>query len=155
VGELTFGELVYEAGGAQEHFLSYSAADDGLAGYLRLSLPGTGSPDTGLDDLRGAALVREVHVYGESLVIGAEANGAAQHAGLGRRLMAEAEGRAAAQGFRRVAVIAALGTRRYYERLGYRLGETYMVKDLPVGLPGEEGRSPVFGGMGSPGPNSA
>ena len=139
VGELTFGELVYEAGGAQEHFLSYSAADDGLAGYLRLSLPGVGSPDTGLDDLRGAALVREVHVYGESLVIGAEANGAAQHAGLGRRLMAEAEMRAASQGLGRMAVIAALGTRRYYERLGYRLGETYMLKDLSRGSSAEGG----------------
>jgi histone acetyltransferase (RNA polymerase elongator complex component) len=27
-------------------------------------------------------------------------------------------------------VIAALGTRNYYARLGYRLGETYMLKDL-------------------------
>jgi predicted N-acetyltransferase YhbS len=53
--------------------------------------------------------------------------------------MAEAEGRAAAQGWRRMAVIAALGTRRYYERLGYRLGETYMLKDLPSGSKDEAG----------------
>jgi elongator complex protein 3 len=139
VDELTFVDLVYEAGGAQEHFLSCASPDDGLAGYLRLSLPGVRSPSTGLDDLEGAALVREVHVYGESLILGAEANGAAQHAGLGRRLMAEAEGRAAAQGWRRMAVIAALGTRRYYERLGYRLGETYMLKDLPSGSKDEAG----------------
>lgn len=144
-GELAFDDLVYEAGGTLEHFLSYSDADDGLAGYLRLSLPSAGSPDTGIEDLQGAALVREVHVYGESLTIGAESNGAAQHAGLGRRLMAEAEVRAAEQGFRRVAVIAALGTRRYYERLGYRLGGTYMVKDLHVGSPGEGGLSPESG----------
>jgi elongator complex protein 3 len=58
--------------------------------------------------------------------------------------MAEAEARAAARGLRRVAVIAALGTRGYYERLGYRLGETYMVKDLPMGSPGVGGRSPGY-----------
>jgi elongator complex protein 3 len=142
VNELVLDDLVYQAGGGQEHFLSYTTGDDGLAGYLRLSLPGADSPDTGLSDLQGAALVREVHVYGESLVIGAEASGAAQHAGLGRRLMAAAEGLAAAHGFQRIAVIAALGTRRYYERLGYRLGGTYMLKDLRSGPAGAAGHQP-------------
>ena len=33
-------------------------------------------------------------------------------------------------GFRRMAVIAALGTRDYYARLGYQQGESYMVKEL-------------------------
>ena len=41
------------------------------------------SPQTGLSDLDGAALIREVHVYGQSLAVGAEKEGAAQHAGLG------------------------------------------------------------------------
>jgi elongator complex protein 3 len=42
--------------------------------------------------------------------------------------LAEAEARRA--GFRRIAVIAALGTLDYYRRLGYTLGESYMVKEL-------------------------
>jgi histone acetyltransferase (RNA polymerase elongator complex component) len=29
-----------------------------------------------------------------------------------------------------MAVISALGTRGYYRKLGYRLGETYMLKEL-------------------------
>ncbi len=121
---------VYPAGGAEEHFLSFVTPEDRLAGYLRLSLPEPESPETGLADLQGAALVREVHVYGPSLPVGQEQAGAAQHAGLGTRLMRHAETLARERGYRRMAVIAALGTRDYYQRLGYRLGETYMLKEL-------------------------
>jgi histone acetyltransferase (RNA polymerase elongator complex component) len=46
--------------------------------------------------------------------------------------MAFAERLAQERGYGRLAVIAALGTRPYYERLGYALGETYMVKALQV-----------------------
>jgi elongator complex protein 3 len=130
LGELRLEDLVYSAGAADEHFLSFVTPDDGLAAYLRLSLPGTDSPTLGLDDLHSAALVRELHVYGESLALGVEEAHAAQHVGLGRRLMMEAEAAAARAGYPRLAVIAALGTRNYYARLGYRLGETYMLKDM-------------------------
>ena len=127
---LHLDDLAYVAGAGVEHFLSYVTREDRLAGYLRLSLPGPQSPDTGIADLQAAAVVREVHIYGESLALGAEPDGAAQHTGLGRSLMAEAERLAAEAGFRRLAVIAALGTRGYYARLGYRLGESYMLKEL-------------------------
>ncbi len=128
---LRLQDLSYEARGAREHFLSLVTPEDYLAGYLRLSLPGPDSPDTGLADLQGAALVRELHVYGQSLPVGDSAPGAAQHAGLGARLLVEAERLAAAGGYRRLAVIAALGTRGYYRRFGYQLGESYMLKPLP------------------------
>lgn len=123
-------DLAYVAGGAEEHFLSVDTPSDKLAGYLRLSLPGAQSPATGLPDLDGAALVREVHVYGQSLRVGSEVEGAAQHMGLGSSLMGRAESIARREGYQRLAVIAALGTRGYYRKLGYRLGETYMLKDL-------------------------
>jgi elongator complex protein 3 len=45
-------------------------------------------------------------------------------------LMAAAEALAAAHAYRRVAVIAALGTRGYYRKLGYELGESYLIKTL-------------------------
>ena len=127
---LRFNDLVYDTGGGEEHFLSFNTAEDRLAGFLRLSLPGSGSPRLGLPDLEEAALVREVHVYGQSLEVGEEADGAAQHSGLGMQLMAAAEDLAASHGYRRLAVIAALGTRGYYRRLGYELGQTYMFKPL-------------------------
>ncbi|MGB2897319.1 MAG: tRNA uridine(34) 5-carboxymethylaminomethyl modification radical SAM/GNAT enzyme Elp3 [Anaerolineales bacterium] len=127
---LDFSQLTYQAGSAQEHFLSFSTPGDELAGYLRLSLPGHKSPDSGLDDLEGAAIIREVHVYGQSLEVGTTMDGAAQHAGLGSDLMKEAEAIAVKAGYQRMAVIAALGTRGYYQKLGYALGETYMLKEL-------------------------
>ena len=56
--------------------------------------------------------------------------GAAQHIGLGTNLLAKAEQIARQKGFRRLAVIAAIGTRRYYASRGFSIGELYMVKDI-------------------------
>jgi elongator complex protein 3 len=62
--------------------------------------------------------------------LGTTKKGAAQHAGLGSDLMKEAEAIAVQAGYQQVAVIAALGTRGYYRKLGYTLGETYMLKEV-------------------------
>ncbi|PWH13892.1 MAG: tRNA uridine(34) 5-carboxymethylaminomethyl modification radical SAM/GNAT enzyme Elp3 [Anaerolineae bacterium] len=127
---LRLDDLVYSAAHAEEHFLSFVTPDDRIAGFLRLSLPNTNSPDVGMRDLQGAALIREVHVYGQSLPVGAEGNGAAQHIGLGTRLLQHAEQIARAHGFQRIAVIAAVGTRQYYLERGFSRGELYLVKEL-------------------------
>jgi elongator complex protein 3 len=127
---LNFDDLCYETTFAEEHFLSFNTPKDGLAGFLRLSLPGADSPNTGQTDLDGAAIIREVHVYGQSVEVGEEKAGAAQHIGLGTQLIAEAEAVARAKGFTRMAVIAAVGTRDYYRGRGFALGRRYMVKDL-------------------------
>jgi elongator complex protein 3 len=115
---------------SEENFLSFRTPKDRLAGYLRLSLPNAETPDLGLADLEGAAIIREVHIYGQSLTIGEEQEGAAQHAGLGLQLMEDAEVIAQRRGYNKIVVISALGTRGYYRRLGYELGKLYMVKDL-------------------------
>ena len=129
-GELQFEDLSYQAGGAQEHFLAFNTPKDRLAGFLRLSLPGPKSPATGLDDLEEAAIIREVHVYGQSLEVGEAKDGAAQHIGLGTRLIEEAEGIARDKGYKRLAVISAVGTRQYYAERGFQRGQYYMVKEL-------------------------
>ena len=128
--ELDLQDRIYHPAFAEEHFLTFVTPDDRLAGYLRLSLPAADAPDTGLEDLAGAALVREVHVYGQSLPVGSGQEGAAQHSGLGTRLLAEAEKLAWQSGFRRLAVISAIGTREYYRARGYVGGTLYMVKNL-------------------------
>jgi elongator complex protein 3 len=128
--KLRLDDLVYQAGTAEEHFISYVTPDDKLAGFVRLSLPGKDSPQTGISDLDGPALIREVHVYGQSLPVGAEKQGAAQHAGLGTRLLEEAEHIALTNGFKRMAVISAVGTRGYYLRRGFERGELYLTKTI-------------------------
>jgi elongator complex protein 3 len=128
--ELHLEDQIYSAGAAEEHFLSYVTPDDRIAGFLRLSLPGPESPDTGIADLKDSAIIREVHVYGQSLPVGVEAKGAAQHIGLGALLIDKAEEIAQTQGFHRLTVISAVGTRRYYQRHGFRNGDLYMFKNL-------------------------
>ncbi len=122
------GEL--EGAAAEEHFISFVTSDDRVAGFLRLSLPTENAPETGIADLDGAAIIREVHVYGQSLEVGAEKHGSAQHAGLGTRLLEEAEQVALKGGFARIAVIAAVGTREYYLGRGFQRGNLYLVKEL-------------------------
>jgi elongator complex protein 3 len=71
-----------------------------------------------------------VHVYGPALQIGANSAGEAQHLGVGGRLISAAVAKARQAGYRRMAVIAAIGTRAYYRRLGFQSGELYMHLDL-------------------------
>ncbi len=123
-------DYTYHTGEAEEHFLSYITPDDKLVGFLRLSLPGPESPDTGQKDLIGAALIREVHVFGKSLPVGEDQDGVAQHAGLGRSLIQWAEQIAGKADYQRIAVISAVGTRQYYLRQGFERGSFYMVKAL-------------------------
>jgi len=127
---LRLDDLTYMAGSAEEHFISFVTPEDGLAGFIRLSLPAKDSALTGMSDLDGAALIREVHVYGQSLAVGAEQTGAAQHLGLGTRLLEEADNVARAHGFSRMAVISAIGTRHYYLDRGFERGEYYLIKNL-------------------------
>jgi elongator complex protein 3 len=127
---VTLHDQVYRSGGSEEHFLSWVTPDDKLAGFLRLSLPGPEAPETGIADLEGAAIIREVHVYGQSLRVGQEREGAAQHAGLGTELLEKADQVASERGFSRIAVISAIGTRQYYLERGFQRGDLYLVKSL-------------------------
>ncbi len=127
---LKLDDLIYDADHAEEHFISYNAPDEKLAGFIRLSLPSKDAPQTQLNDLDGAALIREVHVYGQSLPVGEEKTGAAQHAGLGTNLLHQADQIAKENGFQRMAVISAVGTREYYLERGFERGELYLVKNI-------------------------
>jgi elongator complex protein 3 len=127
---LRMDDFIYQTDFAEEHFVSWVTSTDKLAGFMRLSLPGPDSPETGIADLKGAAIIREVHVYGQSLQVGEQKSGAAQHAGLGTKLLDRADQIARDHGFSRVVVISAIGTRLYYLDRGFERGELYLVKDL-------------------------
>jgi elongator complex protein 3 len=128
--QLCFNDLVYQASGSEEHFLSFETPDDRLAGYLRLSFPNDKMPERISADLEGAAIIREVHVYGQSLAVGATQSGAAQHSGLGTRLIEQAEALSIGHGFSTLAVISAIGTREYYAGRDFGRGALYMLKSL-------------------------
>ncbi len=121
--------LPYETDINREFFISFVTPEDKVAGFLRLSLP-HGPQVVPIEEIQHAAMIREVHVYGPALGLGRASQGEAQHRGLGSRLIAEAERLARAEGYRELAVIAAIGTRNYYRRLGFRLGQYYMLKSL-------------------------
>jgi len=135
---LRMDDLVYHPAHAEEHFLSFLTPDDHIAGYLRLSLPQLqqdshfppGLPGELFPDLEDAALIREVHVYGQAMAVGSGQTGSTQHSGLGTRLLQEAETIARKAGYRRLAVIAAVGTRLYYQSRGFERGELYMIREI-------------------------
>ncbi|MBI5035352.1 MAG: tRNA uridine(34) 5-carboxymethylaminomethyl modification radical SAM/GNAT enzyme Elp3 [Chloroflexi bacterium] len=129
--ELRLDVLTYSTDATTEHFLSFVTPHDKIAGFLRLSLPLANAPrDEILDELHGCAMIREVHVYGPALEIGTESSGEAQHAGLGTRLIERAQEIARAAGFKRIAVISAIGTREYYRKQQFALGDLYMAKSI-------------------------
>lgn len=122
-----------------------------LYGLLRLRFnDDQHAPAVAFPELDGCALIRELHVYG-ALVAAREGQAKKntgddrpQHVGIGRALMRTAELIAAAHGWRKISVIAGVGVRNYYRRLGYQLqGEgRYLIKDLPPCPESEKGRAP-------------
>lgn len=79
--------------------------------------------------LQNAAIIREAHTYGQMERINEQ--GKTQHLGLGKKLMKEAE-KIAKKEFDvlKIAVISGVGARNYYRKLGYKLKDTYMIKEL-------------------------
>jgi histone acetyltransferase (RNA polymerase elongator complex component) len=82
-----------------------------------------------IKELENAAIVRELHVYGQALNLGQVAE-RSQHRGMGKELMKKAEELSKKRGYKKLAVISGVGVREYYEKLGYKLEGNYMVKDL-------------------------
>lgn len=115
--------------GRHQYWSGNLATYIGLYGFLRLRFdPAPGG--NFIPEINSCALVREVHVYGASIGVGAASAGS-QHRGFGKLLMKTAEIIAAENGWKKIAVIAGVGTREYYKnKCGYRLDGTYMVKDL-------------------------
>ncbi|MDO8584227.1 MAG: tRNA uridine(34) 5-carboxymethylaminomethyl modification radical SAM/GNAT enzyme Elp3 [bacterium] len=120
---------VYSNAGGTEYFLSMEDEKRSTVfSFLRLRLPGSGQSI--LPELKGSAIVRELHTYGEALNIGGVGKDAVQHKGLGQKLMKEAERIAKEHDFSYLSVISGVGVRGYYRKLGYRLCGTYMRKRL-------------------------
>lgn len=117
----------FEASGAPEYFLSFDSADrKKLYGMLRLRLPNKNEPF--IRALKNSALVREMHVYGQQVEVAGSEKHSSQHKGLGKLLISRAEEIAAQHGYKKIAVIAGIGVKEYFAKLGYVEESTYMVK---------------------------
>ena len=106
----------YRAAGGDEYFLSFESEDRTvLYSLLRLRLS-------------KAAIIREIHTYGQEIEVGE--SGKTQHMGYGRKLIVEAEKIAKDAGYTEISVISGVGARDYYRKFGYSLDHEYMVKKL-------------------------
>ncbi|MBU1446035.1 tRNA uridine(34) 5-carboxymethylaminomethyl modification radical SAM/GNAT enzyme Elp3 [Patescibacteria group bacterium] len=132
-GDIKLIERAYDSSDGKEHFLSFEdISKDKLISFLRLRIPSQvlDKKEHFMHDLSGAAVIRELHTYGLHLSIDEKSKGAAQHKGYGKALLERAEDIARSYGVRKLAVISGIGVREYYKKLGFELGDTYMIKKL-------------------------
>ena len=129
IHSLSLNRINYDSSGGDEVFLSYEDTNESIYGFLRLRNPSNLAhrKEVGTD----SCIVRELHVYGKSLKLGQKGENEIQHSGLGKKLMKEAE-KISKEAFdaKRIIVISAVGTREYYQKLGYSLYGPYMSKAL-------------------------
>ncbi len=131
IDDVNIQQIAYEASGGTEVFLSFEdPAQSLLVGYVRLRIPGDNSHRPEIKD-KNAAIIRELHVFGQTVPVGTRSESAFQHKGYGARLVTEAE-RIAFEEYDRtkILVISALGTKKYYSRFNYQPDGPYMSKPL-------------------------
>ena len=125
----------YRASDSDEYHISFDTNCDKnyLIGFLRLRLNKEDDINCNyqvLDSIRGCALIRELHVYSNLNSVGDNIEGSLQHKGFGKQLVAKAEELAKENGYHKIAIISGTGVREYYKKLGYKLIDTYMVKNI-------------------------
>ncbi len=125
----------YDASHGREFFIAAEDKQhDSLYGFCRLRLP---SQQLRKEITKGTAIIRELHVFGKSISIGAKGKkknsvqqNAVQHRGIGKQLLKKAEEIAKKNNKNKVIVISGTGAREYYRKLGYRKQGPYMAKRI-------------------------
>ena len=132
----------YEASKAKEYFLTFEDPEDRtIFSLLRLRLPESplsispqGREETTvlsvLPELEWCALIREIHTFWDQLSVHEKGSTFGQHIGFWKKLMAESEKIAKENWYKKMAVIAWIGVRWYYEKRWYSLVWEYMIKEL-------------------------
>ena len=124
IGEPQMVRMDYEASGGREVFLSFEDGAETLFGLLRMRIQAK--------PVENSALIRELHVYGPEVPISEQQEEAAQHKGLGKALLQEAERIAREESqAQRMIILSGVGAREYYRtEFGYSLQGDYMVREL-------------------------
>lgn len=121
-------KIIINTLGGKEYFLSFESQGK-LYSLLRLRLPTKNQPVL-FKALNNAAIVREVHTFGSALALKKHSQAKTQHQGLGKKLIKEAENICIKKGFNKLAVISAIGTKEYYQKLGFNKEGLYMTKHI-------------------------
>jgi elongator complex protein 3 len=116
--------LEYTASWGKEFFISAEKGDS-IIGFCRLRFP---LKQQRKEITKFSALIRELHVYGESTSISKK--GKTQHKGIGKALLKKAESIAKDNNYEKLVVISGIGARDYYRKLGYRKEGVYMVRRI-------------------------
>jgi elongator complex protein 3 len=132
ISEPRMVRMDYEASGGREAFLSFEDESETLFGLLRMRIQSQPVGKLKSETKGNSALIRELHVYGPEVPLSEQKEGAAQHKGLGKALLREAE-RIAGEEFQapRMIILSGVGAREYYRtEFGYSSQGDYMVRDL-------------------------
>jgi len=126
-----FNQIKYSSSGGEEYFLEYTDKENHLFALLRLRIPSQifSKKNHFIPELENSSIIRELHTYGESLPLGKKGQ-ASQHLGLGKKLLKKAEEITKNLGIKKIAVISGIGVREYYQKMWYKLQNTYMIKNL-------------------------
>jgi ELP3 family radical SAM enzyme/protein acetyltransferase len=118
----------FEANGGTELFIQYQSLDKkALFGFIRMRFPGKDHNPV-FPIIRNKALIRELHVYGNTNVVGHSSTSGAQHVGIGSKLLKKAERIALYNLYEGIVVISGEGVKDYYRKRGYKEIDTFMVK---------------------------
>jgi elongator complex protein 3 len=135
IGEPGMVRIDYEASGGKETFLSFEDKNETLFGLLRMRIQSKPIAKLGQQTQGNLALIRELHVYGPEVSLNQRDPTAAQHKGLGKILLREAE-RIAAHDFhaQQIVILSGTGAKEYYRtEFGYSSSGDYMVKNQSDG----------------------
>ena len=131
IGEPQIVRMDYDASGGKEIFLSFEDENETLFGLLRMRIQSKSIPVLG-QTKHNLALIRELHIFGPEVSLSRRNPTAAQHKGLGKALLKEAE-RIAREEFQapQIVVLSGIGAKEYYRiEFGYHSQGAYMVKNL-------------------------
>jgi elongator complex protein 3 len=132
IGEPELVRLDYEASEGREIFLSFEDDAETLFGLLRLRIQSRPVPALGKISEENTAIIRELHVFGPEVPLNERNTGAAQHKGIGKSLLKEAE-RIAFEEFQSpgILILSGIGAKEYYRsESGYQALGNYMFKSL-------------------------
>ena len=132
IGEPRMTRMDYEASGGREIFLSFEDENETLFGLLRLRIQAKPVPGFEKVENGNFALIRELHIFGPEVPLKHQNIAAAQHKGLGKALLREAE-RITKEEFqaRLMVILSGVGAKEYYRsEFGYSPQGEYMVRSL-------------------------